>query len=209
MDGFMYLYNDDYPKIPSNLKYNIMKRLIILFFPFLAFCISNAQIPVGKTTMDYEIERDGKVLKMNGAGVRSLAFIELYAAGLYLNKKSKDPIAVCYDNENMSIRIKITSRLISRETMVNAITEGFKKATDGNTEELKDRIELVNTYYAKEIKKGDVLELNYIKDKGVVCMMNEKELGVIPGQDFKFALYKIWLGDKPVKANLKKGLLGV
>jgi len=186
-----------------------MKQFITVTLALFFWAATNAQIPVGRTSLNYEIQRGGDNLKMNGAGVRSLAFIELYSAGLYLKNKSKDPISICYKNENMSIRIKITSKLISRETMVNAIKDGFEKSTNGDTENLRDRIDLVNQFYAKEIKKGDVLELAYIKDKGVICMMNEKELGVIPGQDFKFALYKIWLGDKPVKNNLKKGLLGV
>jgi len=186
-----------------------MKHFITLSIAILYFGVTNAQIPVGRTTLNYEINRGEETLKMNGAGVRNMAFIELYSAGLYLKSKSKDPIGICFENENMSIRIKITSKLITRNTMINAIRDGFEKATDGKTEELKDRIELVNKYYAKEINKGDVLELAYIKDKGTICMLNEKELGVIPGQDFKFALYKIWLGDKPVKANLKKGMLGV
>jgi len=186
-----------------------MKYIITLSLAIFYVGIAFAQIPVGKTTLDYEINRGDETLKMNGAGVRSLAFIDLYSAGLYLKNKSKDPIGICYENENMSIRIKITSKLITRDTMINAIRDGFEKATNGKTEDLKDRIELVNKYYAKEINKGDVLELAYIKDKGTICMLNEKELGVIPGQDFKFALYKIWLGDQPVKNNLKKGLLGV
>jgi len=186
-----------------------MKHFITLSLALIYFGIANAQIPVGRTTLDYEINRGEETLKMNGAGVRNMAFIELYSAGLYLKNKSKDPIGICFENENMSIRIKITSKLISRDTMINAIRDGFDKATAGNTESLEDRIELVNKYYAKEIQKGDVLELAYIKDKGVICMLNEEELGVIPGQDFKFALYKIWLGDEPVKGSLKKGLLGV
>jgi len=147
-----------------------MKYFITLCLATIYFGIANAQIPVGRTTLDYEISRGNETLKMNGAGVRNMAFIELYSAGLYLKGKSKDPIGICYKNENMSIRIKITSKLISRNTMMNAIKDGFEKATDGNTKDLKDRIELVNKYYAKEINKGDILELAYIKDKGTICI---------------------------------------
>jgi len=186
-----------------------MKHILFTCLFLLSLTTINAQIPIGKTTMEYEIERGEEELTMNGGGTRSMFFIELYSAGLYLKEKSKDPIAIAYKDETMSIRIKITSKLISRDTMVNAIKDGFDKATEGNTSALDERIELVNKYYAKEIKKGDILELAYIKGKGVICMMNEEELGIIPGQDFKFALYKIWLGEKPASKSLKKGMISI
>jgi len=186
-----------------------MKHLFIIFIFVSSLWTMNAQIPIGDTTMEYQIQRGGETLIMNGGGTRSKYFIELYSAGLYLKNKSKDPIAISYQDETMSIRIKITSRLINRETMIEAIQEGFEKSTNSNTKELKDRIELINKYYAKEIKKGDILELAYVKNKGIICMLNEKELGVIPGQDFKFALYKIWLGEKPASKSLKRGMLSI
>ncbi len=186
-----------------------MKQLIFTL-AFVCSIVTTvfAQIPVGRTVMEYEVDYEGTTLKMNGAGVRSMLFIELYSGGLYLQEKSSDPIAIAYDDETMAIRIKITSKLIKRETMLSAIEEGFEKATEGKTGPLKDRIAKIRDYYAKPIKKGDLLELVYIKDKGIVCYMNSKELGVIEGQDFKFALFKIWLGENPASENLKKGMLG-
>jgi len=187
-----------------------MKHLFSLCICFLLFFnFATAQIPIGKTVMEYQIERGGQTLTMNGGGTRSMLFIDLYSAGLYLQEKSHDPIAISYKNETMSIRIKITSKLVSRKTMISAIRDGFEKATSGQTEAIQDRIELVNKYYAKEFKKDDILELIYIKDKGTICMLNEKELGIIKGQDFKFALYKIWLGEDPASKSLKKGMLAI
>ncbi len=186
-----------------------MKNFFTICFAIIFFNSNNAQIPVGKTTLDYEISRGGNTLKMNGSGVRSLAFLDLYSAALYLQNKSKDPIAICYDDSNMSIQLKITSKLISRDKMIRSIQDGFKKSTNGDTVDLKSRINLIEQFYSKNLKKGDIIELAYIRNKGLVCMMNEIELGVIPGQDFKFALYKIWLGENPINKSLKKDLLGV
>ena len=187
-----------------------MKHLFALFVSLLFFINhTNAQIPIGNTVMEYQIERGGKTLTMNGGGTRSMLFIDLYSAGLYLQEKSSDPIAISYEDETMSIRIKITSKLVTRKTMISAIEQGFEKATDGQTGSFKDRIELINKYYAQEFKMGDVLELIYIKEKGTVCMLNDKELGIIKGQDFKFALYKIWLGEDPASKSLKKRMLAI
>lgn len=185
-----------------------MKR-IFTFLCFIAFIAqSNAQIPVGRTVMDYQVEYGGETLTMNGSGTRSMLFLELYSAALYLTEKSSDAIGIAYDDKTMAIKIEITSRLISRETMVKAIEEGFQKATDNNTKDLDTRIAKIREYYQKELSVGDKLDLVYIKEKGIECYYNGKMLGVIEGQDFKFALYKIWLGEEPASKSLKEGMLG-
>jgi len=183
---------------------------LVLFLALVMLSISQcfSQVKVGRTVMDYEVEYGNETLKMNGAGTRSLLFIELYSAALYLKEKSSDPISIAYQNETMGIKIEITSKLISRETMIEKIEEGFEKATDGNTKTLESRIAKIRKYYQKELKIGDKLDLIYIKDKGVVCYFNDEELGTIEGQDFKFALYKIWLGEAPASKSLKQGMIG-
>lgn len=185
-----------------------MKTLLTFILTASISFISYAQIPVGRTVMEYEVAYDGEELKMNGAGTRNMLFIELYSAGLYLKERNNDAIATAFANETMSIRIKITSSLIKRETMIKAIEDGFEKATDGNTVPLKERIAKVGEYYAKPINKGDLLELVYIKDKGIHCYYNDELYGIIEGQDFKFALFKIWLGDDPVSIDLKNKMMG-
>lgn len=185
-----------------------MKYILTLVISTFISCVTFAQIPVGRTVMEYEISRNDEILKMNGAGTRNMLFVELYSAGLYLKKRSTDAIATAFEDETMSIRIKITSKLIKRETMIKAIEDGFVKATDGNTLPLKDRISKIREYYSKPIKKGDILELTYVKGKGIHCYYNEELYGIIEGQDFKFALYKVWLGEAPVSSDLKKKMMG-
>lgn len=186
-----------------------MKFILLVTILVSSVKLTMAQIPVGKAILEYQIDREEATLTMNGAGVRSMLFLDLYAAGLYLQKKSSDPIAIAYANETMSIRIKITSKLVTKKTMVKDIKDGFVKATDGQTEALQQRIDQITSFYAHDFKKGDILELIYVKDKGTICMLNDKELGVIAGQDFKFALYKIWLGEEPVSVALKKDMLAI
>ena len=46
-------------------------------------------------------------------------------------------------------------------------------------------------------------------DTGTRITVNGQPKGAsIPGEDFYAAVLRIWLGDKPVDADLKKGLLG-
>lgn len=185
-----------------------MKKFITLI-SLLAITLQGfSQIKVGRTVMDYQVEYGGETLIMNGGGTRSMLFIELYSAALYLQEKKADAIGIAYEDETMAIKIEITSRLISRETMMNAIEDGFQKATDNNTSSLDSRIAKVREYYQKELNVGDKLDLVYVKGEGVNCYLNNKNLGVIEGQDFKFALYKIWFGEDPASKSLKEDMLG-
>ena len=185
-----------------------MKKIITLLFLATLTLQSFSQIKVGKAIMDYQVEYGGEKLIMNGAGTRGMFFIDLYSGALYLSEKSSDPIGIAYEDKTMAIKIEITSKLVSREVMLKAIEDGFQKATDKNTSAIDSRIAKIREYYLKEFAIGDKLDLVYIKGEGVACYLNGDKLGVIEGQDFKFALYKIWLGEKPASKSLKNAMIG-
>jgi hypothetical protein len=75
-------------------------------------------------------------LVLNGAGVRSKFFMDLYIGSLYLasvqselEKVIEQPVAV--------IRLRITSEMITSDKMTDAIKDGFDEATDGNSVHLQ------------------------------------------------------------------------
>ena len=184
-------------------------KIKLLFLALFLSSIVSAQIKVGKIILDYEVEYEEETLKLNGAGIRSNFLLgDLYVGALYLKEKNSDPIDIAFADEVMAIHLHITSRIISKETIVNAIRDGFDKATNGNTEPYKEGIEQIKKYFSEEIEKGDTIDFVYLKDKGMVCYHNKKELGVIKGRDFKFVHFKIWLGEKPASKSLKRAMLG-
>jgi long-chain acyl-CoA synthetase len=58
-----------------------------------------------------------------------------------------------------------------------------------------------------QVKEKDVVTLDFHDDATHVSL-NGEEKGAIAGEPFNRALTRIWLGDKPVQADLKKALLG-
>jgi len=188
-------------KITQKLIVNIGFLIAISF-------VGHTQIPVGRTVMDYSVEFGGENLIMNGGGRRSLLVVGLYSAGLYIQEKSKDPIKIAYADETMAIRIRITSNIIAARTrFLKSLEHGFKNATNGDTTSIQDRIEYLKKIYSDPLTKNDLIEFVHIKGEGINCYKNNKKLGVIKGQDFKFALFKIWLGEKPISGPLKKAML--
>lgn len=148
-------------------------------------------------------------LVLNGGGVRKKAFFKVYVIGLYLPQKSKDAAAIIKNNTEITAQLQITSSVVSSSNMSEAIEEGFEKSMKGNTAPLKAKIEaFIATFKKEEIKEGDVFVLNYVPGVGVKTSKNNKLVSTVEGEDFKKALFGIWLGPDPIDSGVKTGLLG-
>ncbi|UCX05348.1 chalcone isomerase family protein [Shewanella glacialimarina] len=146
-------------------------------------------------------------LVLNGAGVRSKFFMDLYIGSLYLasvqselEKVIEQPVAV--------IRLRITSEMITSDKMTDAIKDGFDEATDGNSVHLQTEIDQFMALFSAEINDGDQFTFVLTRDRGVASFKNDQPQGEIPGELFRQALIKIWLGDKPAQKSLKQDMLG-
>ncbi|MBQ4822508.1 chalcone isomerase family protein [Aquimarina sp. MMG016] len=187
-----------------------MKKITLLVVVLITMSSATAQIRVGsKAVLPYEQKFEETELKLNGAGLREMLWIDLYAGGLYLQNKNKDPRSILDADETMAIKLNIVSGFVTQKKMIKAVQDGFQKATFGNTKALDERINKFIKFFNEPIVKNDIFDLVYIKDVGVKAFKNDKELGVIEGRDFKYALFKIWLGDEPASQSLKKGMLGL
>ena len=58
-----------------------------------------------------------------------------------------------------------------------------------------------------QVKEREVVTLDFV-DGGTKVAVNGAAKGTIPGEAFNQALLRIWLGDAPVQADLKKAMLG-
>ena len=147
-------------------------------------------------------------LVLNGAGVRSKFFMDLYVGGLYLQNKSNNPQEIIEANQPMAIRLHIISSLITSKKMENATMEGFENATKGNIEPIKSEIERFISVFKENIEKNDIFDLLYIPGEGLEVYKNDELKSRIHGLAFKQALFGIWLSDKPAQKSLKEEMLG-
>ena len=179
--------------------------LVLLFITMSA--VSHAREIEG-ITMPESLEVGKSKLILNGAGVRSKFFIDLYVGGLYLQNKSNNPKEIIEGDEPMAIRLHIISSLITSKKMENATREGFENATKGNTEPIKSQIEKFISVFQEKIDEDDIFDLIYSPGKGVEVYKNGESKSTIEGLAFKQALFGIWLSDKPAQKSLKEEMLG-
>jgi Chalcone isomerase-like len=184
-----------------------IKIMIVSLFCVLA---SNAQaLEIKGVKVEETAQVADSALVLNGAGMRVKLMFKVYVAGLYLTQKLSDASAVINDMGNKRISMHFL-RNVEAEALLGGMNEGF---TDNNTKAEMVAIEPQMKAFrqmmtsAKEVKQGDEIVLD-LTSAGTQVNLNGKLLGHIDGEAFNRALLRVWLGNKPVDALLKKALLG-
>jgi hypothetical protein len=150
-------------------------------------------------------------LVLNGAGLRTKYFLNIYVAGLYLTEKKSIPadILALPGAKRISMRLM---RGVSAKQLTDALELGMRDNTSAaEREALRGRLdELTGIMNAlQSAKEGDLIALDWLPGTGTRIVLNDEPRGkIIAGEDFYRALLRIWLGDDPAQESLKKALLG-
>jgi len=150
-------------------------------------------------------------LLLNGAGLRTRAFFNVYVAALYVPQTSKDAATLLAQKGPRRVAVTML-RTVDAETFAGALNDGLRdNLTQPQLDALKPQVDaLLGTLkQAGEAKKGDVIQFDFDPATGTRIVVNgQTRAEGIAGLDFYTAVLRIWLGDKPVDGRLKKGLLG-
>ncbi len=202
--------DDERETILSFISEN-MKRLLVSLLLITAFCALPADARrVAGIEIPETLEREGVLLILNGAGIRTRYFLDVYVGGLYLKKRSTDAAAIMDADELMAIKLRIVTGLITNDRMQKSIEEGFQKSTRGNTGPIREKIDALIDVYDEEINDEDIFEFVYVPGQGLIVYKNGVYRATIEcGLPFKRALFGIWISDRPVQTSFKHGMLGL
>ncbi|NRR33878.1 chalcone isomerase family protein [Oxalobacteraceae bacterium] len=169
-----------------------------------------AATEVAGVKFEDSISVGGKDLKLNGAGVRKKVMFKLYALGIYLPEKKSTVAEVLASPGPRRISINVLRELTS-EQFGNAFMDGLNDNSDkGERNRIVPQTMKFGEIFAQipGLKKGDVLNVDWLPGEGTVCHLNGKKVGdTLPEVSFYNAILRIWLGDKPVDSSLKPLLL--
>jgi len=175
--------------------------LLFLVHPAAAMEVAGVDVPQSITV-------DNKVLVLNGAGIRKKLFIKVYVGSLYLAVRHSTPDEILSDPRAKSIVMNILYHEVSAERLIAAWNDGFAgNSTPEDLKNLQDRVNQFNALFSP-VRKGDVIKLVYLPQQGTQVWINDTLKGAVAGEDFQRALLEIWLGPKPVDADLKEAMLG-
>lgn len=149
----------------------------------------------------------GKSLQLNGAGVRTKFFMDIYVGALYLpyvTSSMEDAIAGDLP-KRVSMHVLYDS--IDHERLVDGWIAGFEKNQGKEAiAKLKSRLNRFNAMFA-DAGRGDVLAFDFLVDGSTVVSQQGEESGRVEGADFQQALLRVWLGEKPADRDLKRVML--
>lgn len=153
----------------------------------------------------------GPELVLNGAGIRTRFFVKVYVGALYLPEKKTTAADVLALGGAKRMHLAMLRDLTAQQ-LADALNEGFAANNPPADQErykaqLAELLGVMNSLGAA--KSGEAIALDFAPESGTRVLVNGAAKGKpIPDEGFYRAILKVWLGDKPVDADLKRGLLG-
>ncbi len=192
------------------LSFGVKKLLLALCSGLLL-----SQAALALEISGVKVEETAKVanvdLRLNGAGVRYKAIFKVYVAALYLPEKKDNVNDILTMNGPRRLTLSML-REVSSEAFGQSFMEGLNKNSNKaeKSKIIQQMLRFGEMFAAiPELKKGDVVAVEWVPNVGSICTLNGKRVAE-PFPDIAFfnALMKIWLGENPADANLKRALLG-
>lgn len=171
-----------------------------------------AQVTVSGVKYEEAADLRGTKLVLNGAGVRYKGPFKVYAAGLYVGKKSHEPAEVL--SQPGAKRISVT---MLRDIDAGELGKLFVRGVEDNMTDKAALSKLIPGLMRmsdvftqhKKLGNGESFTVDWIPGTGTVVSVR----GVPQGEPFKEpeffnALLRIWIGPVPADWRLKENLLG-
>jgi hypothetical protein len=184
-----------------------MKR-ILLFAISLLFTATSWALEVEGVEVPESTTVSNKTLQLNGAGVRTKMFFDIYVGALYLPSKATTTAEALDMTGPKQVTMTFLYKEVDREKLVNGWDEGFQQNQPAaEMTKLGERLQQFNELFVTA-HKGDVFVFDFLAAGSTRVTLNGKLAGNIPGADFQKALLTVWLGEKPADKDLKKAMLG-
>ena len=194
------------------LRRNAVFVLVALVVPLASLAPpAQAQVHVEGHTYAARARVAGQDIVLNGTGVRAVAWLKGFSAGLYLPAKAASADGVVAMAGPKRLQMRMLQEVPAAE-FAKAVDKGFGRNTppaqqpalDARRAAFDRQILALGT-----VRKGDVVDLDFVPGTGLVMALNGRLHGApVAGEDFYGAVLRIFLGERPVDARLKAGLLG-
>ena len=186
-----------------------MKHIyIVLITALLLVPAQTHAVEIEGVSVSESVQVEDKILQLNGTGVRTKFFFDIYITALYLEQKSSSTEDVLNSHEAKRLSMQFIYGEVEAEKMTDGWNRGFEKQhSEKEMAALRERLNQFNSFFATA-HKGDLITYDFLSDGSTLTQIKSETMGSIPGFDFQKALLSVWLGPKPADKKLKKALLG-
>lgn len=184
-----------------------MKKMWVLVFAAVLAVTQARAMEVAGITVPEKAMVGGQEVSLNGAGIRTKFFFDIYVGALYLARHTTDAGQAVIMDGPKRVSMHILYSEVSKKKLVDGWKAGFKKNQSGAVmKKLQERLDRFNAMFTS-VKSGDVILLDYVPGQGTKVTIRGELKGIIPGKDFNEALLAVWLGKKPADKDLKEAML--
>jgi hypothetical protein len=191
---------------------NVKWKLLLVTAGCLLSCASLAQTTLSGVRYEASTElRGGAKVHLNGAGIRYRGPFKVYAAGLYLGRKSALPEELLAAAGPKRMAVTMLRDIDASELgklFVRSVEDNMDRASFSRLIPGLMRMSQIFTDH-KKLAAGDGFTIDWVPGVGTVISVR----GVPQGEPFRepeffTALMRIWLGPVPADWQLKEQLLG-
>jgi hypothetical protein len=184
-----------------------MSRLsIVAVVALTAFSIARAADLEGVSLADTRVV-DGKQMLLNGIGLRTFSIfrVRIYVAGLYLEHRSNDPVAILHSSEMKLLDIRFL-RDVDAENARKAWQDGFENNCKAPCHLDPDDVQRFLSA-VPSVHRGDEATFLF-SATGANLTLNGRPAGSIVNPHFANAMLATFIGPEPPTPRLKRELLG-
>jgi hypothetical protein len=178
---------------------------------FLVACCAHAGEVEG-VRLDERVSVDGQALQLNGMALRTRMFFKVYVAGLYLPRKASTA-RTAIEAEGAKRLVLVMMRDATADQFCQSIATGLRlNSSEAQLARIRPQAEAL---YAKirrigRARAGMRIVLDYAPSAAATTLLVDglPQGEPLRGAEFFQALLRIWLGERPAQADLKRLLLG-
>jgi hypothetical protein len=183
-----------------------MKK-IILSLILLAWISPVLAVEVDGVKIDPQVEVAGEMLTLNGYGIRTKFFFDIYIGSLYTSQKVTSAEQAVAAEGGKLIRMDFLYKKVEKQKIIDAFAEGIAKNSPAlaNTTEARTFL----GWFDADFVKQDRVDLIIAAEGMVSATHNGRQLGSVNSPQLAKGVLLIYLGEKPADSDMEKGMLGV
>lgn len=193
-----------------------MRWIFLFLLVWCGVAVSQSAVDVAGVRFPERARIGAAECLLNGAGLRSVLGVKLYAIGVYLPQKTGSTKEALSAQGAKRIQIFTMFDLTADMIAVGLVKGMRRNLAEAEFVALKERIETLRAaiHATDRAPGGSVIQLDWLPAPeglggATRLSVNGLQRGEdIPGEDFFQALLKVWMGERVNDAGLRDALLG-
>ncbi|RPH64179.1 MAG: hypothetical protein EHM83_08700 [Burkholderiales bacterium] len=161
-------------------------------------------------SVDDAVELDGARLELNGAGMRTVYIVKAYVAALYVPRRSSHADVLLAQTGPRRLSLTMLADLSAEWVTARLVMAMRDNHPESELAILGPRIErLIDTLLTLgQTRKGERIDIDFVSGATRVSVDGHPLGPAIPGDELFTAILRIFVGERPIDAELKQAMLG-